>query len=382
MLKLRNSLLLKFHWDTIQKTLISQKSCAILAFDKSTLSSTRVHCVDLITQEFHEPSIFSPLDERASAYIAKARAENTKKAYQSDWSDFEEWCHAHGLQSLPADTMTVVRYITDRATNEWSKPVSKGRGKNKVLVQFKGLKAASIDRKLISIGKAHQFAGLKFDRKHPALKELLSGIKREKGTQQSQKTPLLIDDLRLIFKNMKDDLKGARDKALLLLGFVGALRRSEIVSLQHEDVKFVREGIEITLRKSKTDQEGRCDVIPIPYGSHLLTCPIRALQKWLEVSAITSGPLFRSIDRHNRLGHQEMSPASVALIIKRNIPEEKQHEYSGHSLRAGFCTQAAKNGVQDTLGMRHSRHKKFDTWKKYVRLATVWEENAASKLGL
>lgn len=315
-----------------------------------------------------EIAIHHDLDEQAKLYISKAKADNTKKAYQSDWKDFQDWCLANGCQSLPADPLTVVRYLTDRATNSWTKYIHKGKSKEKTSVTFSPLKPSSIDRKLVAISKAHQYSGLSFDRKNPILSETVAGIKREKGVKQDQKAPVMMIDIKRMVHQLDTNTKGIRDRALLLIGFVGALRRSEIVALTFDDIKFVKEGIEIHLGKSKTDQEGKGEILPIPYGSNIETCPVRAMQDWLEVSKIEQGPLFRAINKHGHVSKKGMCPASVAFVVKSYSPEDKKMEYSGHSLRAGFCTQAASNGVSDTQGMRHSRHKKFDTWKKYVRM--------------
>ncbi|WP_193354128.1 site-specific integrase [Candidatus Protochlamydia amoebophila] len=174
-----------------------------------------------------------------------------------------------------------------------------------------------------------------------------------------------------------------RDKALLLLGFVGAFRRSELVSLTINDIKFVREGLQITLRKSKTDQEGKGRVIAIPYGSNILTCPVRALNDWLNCSKISEGPLFRPINRHGQIMDKALTSKSVALIIKRNKHLEKQkHSFSGHSLRAGFATTAAISGVPEHLMMKQTGHKSSDTIRRYIRLGNMWTENTVTKIGL
>ncbi|MBS0272755.1 MAG: site-specific integrase [Proteobacteria bacterium] len=215
------------------------------------------------------------------------------------------------------------------------------------------------------------------------ISDTFKGIRNTHGKAQTRKTPIVIDDLRSMVQGLKDDLIGKRDRALLLFGFSGAFRRSELVSLQIEDMAFKREGVEILLRRSKTDQEGKGELIPIPYGSNLETCPVRSIQSWLEASGIKSGFLFRAINKHGHVSQKGMSPASIAFIIKRNAYiKGKEMQFSGHSLRAGFCTQSALSGVASHASMRQARQKKFETHQKYIRIADMWKECAATKLGL
>jgi site-specific recombinase XerD len=316
----------------------------------------------LVTVQTNEIANFELIADKAKFYIGNAKSENTRKAYRSDWKDFLGWCESNHLTALPASPETVVAYIVEKAET---------------------LKTASLDRRLVSIRAAHSMAGHYFDKNNALISETMKGIKNTIGTAQTMKSPVLIEDLRAMVKTLGADLKGIRDKALLLVGFTGAFRRSELVGINVEDLSFKKEGIEILLRRSKTDQTGKGETIPIPYGSNLDTCPVRSLKDWLDHSKVTVGPLFRAINKHGHINDKGMCSASVALIIKRNDHiKSKEGNYSGHSLRAGFCTQAATNGVSDTQGMKHSRHKKFDTWRKYVRLASVWQDSAATKLGL
>ena len=331
------------------------------------------------------------LDQRAKQYFDNSKADNTKKSYQSDWSDFEEWCKDNNLPSMPTDVKTVVRYLTDRATHSWTRLVSKrkGRGRNMQIVEvpvtFQPLKPSSIERRLSAISKAHQYAGHLFDRKNVILAEVLKGIKREKGTAKDQKTPTLTDDIKEMTKNLSG-IQGIRDKAIILLGFTAALRRSEIVNLQRDDLVEREEGFEVIVRFSKTDQEGEGYIKTVPYGSDLQTCPVKALKDWiaeLNKSGIAEGSLFRSIDRHGNIRNKRMCSASISLIIKRNeYIQCRADKFGGHSLRAGFCTQSALNDVPDSLGMLQSGHKDHDTYSQYVRIANRWKNNAAKKLGL
>lgn len=300
--------------------------------------------------------------EKVKGYISNAKSENTKKAYRSDWRDFELWCQANGLISLPASPATVAAYLSDKATS---------------------LKVSSLERRLVAIRQAHAISGHSFEKNNPCISETLKGIKNTHGTAQVMKAPIVIDELREMVKVLKKDIIGIRDKALLLIGFTGAFRRSELVGICFEDLNFTKEGVEILLRRSKTDQEGKGAIVPIPYGSNPETCPIRSLLAWLEVSKIEQGHVFRSINKHGHISELGMNAASVALIIKRNgYIKDRSDKFSGHSLRAGFCTTAASRGVPEHAIMRQSRHKKSDTVKKYIRIANMWQDCAATKIGL
>lgn len=177
--------------------------------------------------------------------------------------------------------------------------------------------------------------------------------------------------------------QGIRDRALLLIGFAGAFRRSELIGLNIEDLKLVREGYVVILKKSKTDQEGEERQIAIPYGSNPETCPVRSLNDWLVCSGIQIGPLFRPINKHGHILFTRLTTRSVARIIKRNhYLKDKAEKYSGHSLRAGFVTTAAIRGVPEHAIMRKTGHKRLDTMKKYIRLVDLWKEDPTIRLGL
>lgn len=256
----------------------------------------------------------------------------------------------------------IIAYLTDRASK---------------------LKVSSLERRLVSIRQAHAYAGQPFDKAHPLILECMKGIRNTHGAAQTAKAPIMLEDLREMLKAAGNGIKGARDRALLLLGFTGAFRRSELVGIKLEDMRFCKEGIEITLRKSKTDQTGEGAIVAIPYGSDILTCPVKAIQEWTEAAELKDGYLFRSINKHGHISDSGLSGNAVALIIKGNpYLEGKEIDFAGHSLRAGFCTQAAAKGLPEYLIMRQSRHKKSDTLKKYIRLGTAWTENVASKIGL
>jgi len=318
--------------------------------------------MSLITCQAYEIASFELLAEKTKAYIANAKSANTRKSYRSDWKDFEQWCVANRLTSMPASPQTVVAYLMEKAEI---------------------LKMSSLDRRLVSLRQAHAMAGHPFDKGNVLITETLKGIKNTHGKPQVAKAPILVEDLRAMVQNLEDNLQGKRDRALLLFGFTGAFRRSELVSLKVEDLRFTREGIEILLRRSKTDQEGKGTILPIPFGSNPDTCPVRAIQAWLEESRIQAGFIFRGINKHGHISEKGMNPASVSLIIKRNEHiKDRAIEFGGHSLRAGFCTQAAINGVSAHSSMRQARQKKIETHQKYIRIANMWQDCAATKLGL
>jgi integrase len=211
----------------------------------------------------------------------------------------------------------------------------------------------------------------------------MAGIRRTKGTAQQGKDPLLTEDVRAIAAALPEGLLGVRDRALLLLGFAGAFRRSELVSLNAEDVTFTGDGLVILLRRSKTDQEGEGRKVGIPYGSHPETCPVRALRVWLDALGITEGPLFRSV-QHGRIQPGRLCDEAVALMVKRHAKAlgKDARRFAGHSLRAGLVTSAAIAGVSERSIMRQTGHRSHAILQRYIRDASLFRENAAGRVGL
>ncbi|OPY60119.1 MAG: Tyrosine recombinase XerD [Pelotomaculum sp. PtaU1.Bin065] len=300
---------------------------------------------------------------KAHDYIAQAKAKNTIKSYRADWQDFTTWCNNNNLIELPADPETVAVYLAHLAETS---------------------KVSTLQRRISAISQAHQAAG------HPSptctmeVRAVMAGIRRERGSAQAGKAPVLVDDIKAMVDTLPDNLIGIRDRALLLLGFAGAFRRSELISLDVEDIEFSREGITVTLRKSKTDQEGHGRKIGIPYGSNIDTCPVRSLQAWLEGSGINEGPLFRSINRHGSLQQGRLSDKAVALVVKRTTEAAGLDPvmYSGHSLRAGLATSAAMAGVSERAIMNQTGHRSVSMVRKYIREGSLFRDNAAAGLGL
>jgi len=245
-------------------------------------------------------------------------------------------------------------------------------------------KTSTLARLVYSISQAHLAAGFDSPTRTPVIRNLLAGIRRSKGTAPAVKTPVLTEDLRLMVNAASNDLLGCRDRALLLIGFAGGFRRSELVALDFEDLEFQREGVVITLRRSKTDQEGQGRRIGIPLGSGK-TCPVRALEKWIGMASIQSGSLFRSVNRHGQAATGRLSDRAVALIVKRWAESVGLDPagYAGHSLRAGLATSAARNGASERAIMRQTGHKSEAMVRRYIREAEVFGvDNAAGKAGL
>lgn len=304
------------------------------------------------------------IDARVKDYIQHAKAANTVKAYRQDWADFVKWCDAYGVVALPATSETVARYLTARAET---------------------VKVSTLQRRLSAISQAHTAAGLpRFSVLDEPLRSVWAGIRRVHGVAQHGKAPVVTTDIKAMVAQLPESLLGLRDRALLLIGFAGAFRRSELVGLTREDVQITSEGLTIRLRRSKTDQEGAGRVVGIPYGSHRETCPVRSLQAWLEASGITEGPLFRSINRHGQMQLGALSDKAVALIVKRwaEAAGLDPAQYGGHSLRAGLATAAAQAGVAERVIMAQTGHKSADMVRRYIREGSLFRENAAAEIGL
>ena len=305
----------------------------------------------------------SPSLEQAREFARHSKAENTLRGYHSDWREFCAWSEGHGVCPLPACSETVAAYIAECA----------GR-----------LKVGSIQRRLNAIAEAHKATGLESPTSVGIVRNTLKGIRRTKGTAPVQKAAALTDDIRAMLDATDAGLIGARDRALILLGFAGAFRRSEVVGLDVEDCTFGKDGLTVMLRRSKTDQGGAGRKVGIPYGSNPETCPVRVLQAWIEQAALTSGPLFRSINRHGHLQGGRLSPVDVARIVKK-LAERSGFDaakYAGHSLRAGHATSAAIAGASERSIMNQTGHRSVQMVRRYIREGSLFRENSAGKLGL
>jgi site-specific recombinase XerD len=297
-------------------------------------------------------------------YVRASKAENTLRGYQSDWRHFCAWCDSRGgLCPLPAAADAVAAYIAECAGH---------------------LKPGSIQRRLNAIAEAHKAAGLETPTHAAIVANTMKGIRRTLGTAPAQKAPALTDDIRAMVDATDAGLIGTRDRALILLGFAGAFRRSELVGLGVEDCAFGKDGLTVTLRRSKVDQAGAGRKIGIPYGSNPETCPVRTLQAWLEMAGISSGPLFRSINRHGQIQPRRLSDIDVARVVKKLADSAglDAAKYAGHSLRAGHATAAAIAGASERSIMHQTGHRSVQMVRRYIRDGSLFRENSAGKLGL
>jgi len=204
------------------------------------------------------------------------------------------------------------------------------------------------------------------------------------GTAPIQKAAALTDDIRAMIDATDAGLIGLRDRALILLGFAGAFRRSELVGLTVDDCAFGKDGLTVTLRRSKTDQAGAGRKIGIPYGSNPETCPVRNLQSWIEQGGVSGGPLFRSINRHGQVQPVGLSGIDVARVVKKLAERAglDSAKYAGHSLRAGHATSAAIAGASERSIMNQTGHRSVQMVRRYIRDGSLFRENSAGKLGL
>ena len=297
--------------------------------------------------------------------LKNSKANNTLRAYKSDFRDFGAFCVKHGLHSLPTEPKIVSLYLTNLSKNS---------------------KMSTLKRRLVSISMVHRLKGHYLDTKHPIIIENLMGIKRVKGSIQKGKKPILINHLKSIInaidKEEINEIKKSRDKTIVLVGFGGGFRRSELISIDHDDLEFVPEGVKITLKRSKTDQFGEGMIKGLPYFSNELYCPVINLKKWLELSNIKSGPIFRRFVKGSVLTNNRLTDQSVVLIIKDylNLAGIENKNYSGHSLRSGFATVAAESGADERSIMAMTGHKTTQMVRRYIREANIFKNNALNKI--
>jgi len=305
------------------------------------------------------------LHEETLNNLKSSKANNTLRAYKSDFKDFGAFCAKHGFNSLPTEPKIVSLYLTYLSKNS---------------------KISTLRRRLVSIGMVHKLKGHYLDTKHPIIIENLMGIKRVKGSIQKGKKPILINHLKSIINVIDqqkiDEIKKSRDKTIVLVGFGGGFRRTELISIDHEDLEFVPEGVKITIKRSKTDQFGEGMVKGLPYFSNELYCPVINLKKWLELSNIKSGPIFRRFAKGSVLTNNRLTDQSVVLIIKDclNLAGIENKNYSGHSLRSGFATVAAESGADERSIMAMTGHKTTQMVRRYIREANIFKNNALSKI--
>ena len=310
------------------------------------------------------------LHEETLNNLKNSKANNTIRAYKSDFRDFGGFCAKNGLKSLPADPKIVSLYMTYLST--------------------KDAKMSTLRRRLVSIGVIHRLKGHYLDTKHPIIIENLMGIKRKKGSYQKGKKPILINHLKLMIEAIDKDtsdetgIRKLRDKTIILLGFAGGFRRIELISIDFEDLEFVSEGVKIFIRKSKTDQFGEGMIKGLPYFTNQKYCPVWHLKKWLEISEIKSGPIFRRFSKGLNLGKNRLTDQSVALFLKKHLSNAgiENKNYSGHSLRSGFATVTAESGADERSIMAMTGHKTTQMVRRYIKEANLFKNNALNKIKL
>ena len=306
------------------------------------------------------------LQEETLINLKNSKANNTIRAYKSDFNDFGLFCAQNNFKSLPTEPKIVSLYLTHLSS--------------------RNVKMSTLKRRLVSIGVIHKLKGHYLDTKHPSIIENIMGIKRRKGSIQIGKKPLLINSLKTIINviddNKKEEIKKLRDRSILLIGFSGGFRRNEIVSLDYDDLDFVTEGLRINLKKSKTDQFGEGTVKGIPYFDNSHYCPVLSLKKWIEISNIRKGPLFRRFSKGSKLTENRLSDQTIALLIKKylKLAGIESKNYSGHSLRSGFATSAAESGAEERSIMAMTGHKSTEMVRRYIKEANLFKNNALTKI--
>jgi integrase len=314
-----------------------------------------------------------------AAAIAASRSQATWKAYSCDWADFMQWCERHGYPALPT-TPTVIRAYL-HALAEGGYVTRSG--------QRRQYKASTIQRRLATITQRHKTAGWPSPCEDPTVRAVWAGIRRQLGAQgrvaPRAAKPITLDMLRAMLAVLDDGrLVHVRDRVILLFGFAQGLRRSELVGLDAEDVEDTPDGLLVILKRSKTDQEARGRVIGFPFGTRRETCPVRAWQQWIQVSGITAGPLFRSIDRHGNIRTERLAAQAVERIVRRTaqVAGLDAERLSGHSLRAGHVTVARQGGAPIESIKAATGHTSDAMVGRYFRAADVWTNNSAHYLGL
>ena len=284
--------------------------------------------------------------------LKNSKAQNTLRAYEADFKDFSAFCAKNGLNSLPSEPKIVAIYLTHLSSYS---------------------KFSTLKRRLASIKVIHRLKGHYIDTKHPIIAENLMGIKRKMGVKQTAKKPLLINDLKHIvniINEEKNNVKKFQNKALLLIGFAGGFRRSELVSIDYEDLDFVSEGVKIAVKRSKTDQTGLGMTKAIPYFDNKTYCPVTSLKNWINFSRIENGKIFKLSDK------------TVALTIKKYalLAGLDHKRYAGHSLRSGFATSTAETGADERSIMAMTGHKTTQMVRRYIHESNLFKNNALNKI--
>ena len=287
--------------------------------------------------------------------LRNSKSLNTLRAYQSDFNDFSLFCSRNGFDSMPTQPKILALYLTELSSKS---------------------KFSTLKRRLASISILHKIKGHYIDTKHPIIMENLMGIKRVKGSNQKGKKPILISNLKQLINAIDEsnekNIRKSRDKAIILIGFSGGFRRSELVNIENEDVEFVEEGVKIYVKRSKTDQSGEGMIKAIPYFDNNQFCPVIALKNWLKILDKSQHKIFNISDKN------------VALIIKKyaNLAGLDSKKYAGHSLRSGFATSTAESGAEERNIMAMTGHKSTEMVRRYIKEANLFKNNALNKINI
>jgi site-specific recombinase XerD len=319
-----------------------------------------------------------PLSEEEAGYVEAARAANTMRGYRSDWREFTTWCTHHDGEPMPAAPATVTGYLSDLARA--------------------GAKVGTMSRRLSAIKFAHQLRNQPDPTRNARVVAVWEGIRRTHGAPPDQAAPLMPPELfdvldacpttkvwRTPGRSDEPDLAGARDRALLLVGFVAALRRSELAALSVDQVAEHPNGLVLTLPRSKTNPTGEhVELVVLPRAANPARCPVTALTHWLQLAGITEGPIFRSVGKNAKPGDRALHPESINALVQKAVARAGMDSgpYSAHSLRAGFVTYAHLRGASDRAIAHQTRHRSLATIGTYVRIQQAWTDNAATILGL
>jgi site-specific recombinase XerD len=315
-------------------------------------------------QQVLDPNWLVPSDHQARNYVQAIRSPNTLRAYRTDWTDFCRWCAALNCDALPATPSTVVLYLNDVA---------------------KVAKFSTITRRISAIRQAHKMAGFESPTQNALVRELIANMRRTLQISPVAKRPVLVEDLKAMLGQLPETVLGIRDRALLLLGFSGAFRRSELVALDCEDLARGKQGLVATVRPKWIAGDDPTRTVIIPFGSGTEgTCPVTAVGMWQRAAGIESGALFRVLTRHGHILNKRLSGEAVSLVVKRWVKYLGYNpaQFGGHSLRAGLATSAAMAGKPERAIMQQTGHRSLAAMRRYVREGNLFRENAAEGIGL
>jgi integrase len=303
---------------------------------------------------------------RSQVYQSAADAPATLRAYKADLANFKAWCIERKLNPMPSTAEVVGAYLADAG---------------------RGYALSTLRRRVAAIARAHRIAKQPLDTRHPAIRETLRGIARIHGEPPRRSAAITTTEIKRLLRVCGNDMAGRRDQALFLICFAGALRRSELVGLDVAHINPTEDGVRLLITRSKTDKEGAGAEVGLSRGRSADTCPVTALERWLDMADIATGPIFRKVDRWGKVHSGRLDPDAVRQILKKRALEAKitgtiWEPITPHGMRAGFVTTAYKNGVPDEEIMGHTRHRSLATMRGYIRRSKLNTSSPAGKLGL